>query len=53
MTKLFWTQDQAYEWITVPHPFSFLVFDVNHDLLRVVKCHQCRSGHGVEWVQGK
>ena len=21
MTKLFWTQDQAYEWINVPHPF--------------------------------
>ena len=21
MIKLFWTQDQAYEWITVPHPF--------------------------------
>ena len=21
VTKLFWTQDQAYEWIIVPHPF--------------------------------
>ena len=25
VTKLFWTQHQAYEWIIVPHPFPFLM----------------------------